>query len=47
MARKLYSDEDVLKLLRQIELSLASGSSIEMACRSAGISDATFPVFSL
>jgi hypothetical protein len=30
MARKRYSDEDVLNLLRQIELSLASGSSIEM-----------------
>ena len=42
MARKRYTDEDVLNLLRQIELSLASGSSIEMACRSAGISDATY-----
>ena len=42
MARKRYSDEDVLNLLRQIELSLASGRSIEMACRSAGISDATY-----
>ena len=42
MARKRYSDEDVLNLLRQIELSLASGSSIEMACRSAGISGATY-----
>jgi len=42
MARKRYSDEDVLNLLRQIELSLASGSSIETACRAAGISDATY-----
>jgi len=42
MARKRYSDEEILNLLRQIELSLASGSSIEMACRSAGISDATY-----
>jgi len=42
MARKRYSDEDVLNFLRQIELSLASGSSIETACRSAGISDATY-----
>ena len=31
MARKRYSDEDVLNLLRQIELSLASGSSVETA----------------
>ena len=28
MARKRYSDEDVLNLLRQIELSLASGASV-------------------
>ena len=31
-----------LNLLRQIDLSLASGISVEMACRSAGISDATY-----
>lgn len=42
MARKRYTDEDVLNLLRQIELSLASGDSVEMACRSAGVSDATY-----
>jgi len=42
IARKRYSDEDLLILLRQIELSLASGSSIESACWSAGISDATY-----
>ena len=42
MARKRYSDEDILNLLRQIELSLASGSNIETACRSSGISDATY-----
>jgi len=42
MARKRYSDEDALNLLRQVELSLASGSSVENACRSAGISDATY-----
>jgi putative transposase len=42
VARKRYSDEDVLNLLRQIELSLASGSSVAMACRSSGVSDATY-----
>ena len=42
MARKRYSDEDGLNLLRQIELSLASGDSVETACRSAGVSDATY-----
>jgi len=42
MARKRFSDEDILNLLRQIELSLASGSDVATACRSAGVSDATY-----
>ena len=42
MARKRYSDEDCLKLLREIELHLAAGSDVATACRSAGISDATY-----
>lgn len=41
MARKRHSDEDILKLLREIDLNLASGSDVPTACRSAGISDAT------
>jgi len=42
MARKRHSDEDVLKLLREIEVHLASGSDVPTACRAAGISDATY-----
>jgi transposase-like protein len=42
MARKRHSDEDILKLLREIEVRLASGSDVATACRSAGISDATY-----
>ena len=42
MARKRYSDEDILKLLREIELNLASGSDVPTACRSVGISDGTY-----
>jgi putative transposase len=42
MARKRYSDEDILKLLREIELNLASGNDVVSACRSVGISDATY-----
>ena len=42
MARKRHSDEDILKLLREIELNLASGSDVPGACRSVGISDATY-----
>ena len=42
MARKRYSDEDCLKLLREIELKLASGSDVSSAGRAAGISEATY-----
>lgn len=42
MARKRHSDEDVLKLLREIEVRLASGNDVTTACRAAGISDATY-----
>lgn len=42
MARKRYSDEDCLRLLREIELQLSAGADVPSACRSAGISDATY-----
>ena len=42
MARKRYSDEGVLRLLREIELSLAEGLDVVSACRKAGVSDATY-----
>ena len=42
MARKRHSDEDVLKLLREIEMHLASGADVATACRAVGISDATY-----
>jgi len=42
MARKRHSDEDILKLLREIELRLAGGADVATACRAAGISDATY-----
>ncbi len=42
MARKRHSDEDVLKLLREIELKLSGGSDVVSACRSVGISGATY-----
>ncbi len=42
MARKRHSDEDILKLLREIELKLANGSDVASACRGVGISDATY-----
>lgn len=42
MARKRHSVEDILKLLREIELKLTAGDDVATACRSAGISDATY-----
>lgn len=42
MARERHSDEDVLKLLREIELKLTAGEDVAFACRSVGISDATY-----
>ncbi len=42
MARKRYSDEDILKLLREIELKLADGDYVRTACRGVGVSDATY-----
>ena len=42
MARKRYSDEDYLSMLREIELQLSSGSEVPSVCRSAGIGDATY-----
>ena len=42
MARKRFKDEEVLNLLRQIEVDLSSGSDVASACRKAGISDATY-----
>jgi len=35
-ARKRFNDEDILNLLRQIELRLAFGSDVASVCRSAG-----------
>ena len=42
MARKRHSDEDILKLLREIEPKLTEGNDVASACRSVGISDATY-----
>jgi hypothetical protein len=42
MARKRSSDEDCLKILRQVGLDLAAGADVAKACRTAMISDASF-----
>ena len=42
MTRKRFSEEAALDLLRQIDLDLASGSTVKTAVRTAGISEATY-----
>lgn len=42
MARKRHSDEDILRILREIEVHLSSGKDVPGSCRAAGISDATY-----
>ena len=42
MTRKRISEEDILNILRQIELDLAAGGTVEAAIRTTGISDATY-----
>ena len=42
IAWKRHSDKDILKLLREIEIKLASGSDVQSTCRSVGVSDATY-----
>ena len=42
MPKKRYSAEQIVMLLRQIEVATAQGKSIPAACREAGISDQSF-----
>jgi len=42
MARKRYLDEDILKLLREVEVHIYSGMDVVSACRKAGVSDETY-----
>jgi transposase-like protein len=42
MPKKRFSAEQIATLLRQIEVSMAQGKSIGVACREAGISDQSY-----
>jgi len=42
MPKKKYGPEQIVLLLRQIEVATAQGKSIPVACREAGISDQSF-----
>ena len=42
MARKRYNEEDILRLLREIEVYLHGGMDVVSACCTAGISGKTY-----
>ena len=42
MVRKRHSDEDILKLLPEIEVKLTAGDNVASACHSIGLSDAMY-----
>ena len=42
MARKRYSNEDILKLLREIEVYIHGGMEDVSACRKEGVLDKTY-----
>lgn len=42
MPRKVFTPEQIVAALRQIEVAIAQGKSTPMACREAGISDVSY-----
>ena len=42
MAQKKYKPEQIVALLRQIEVGLANGKATPQACRDAGIAEQTY-----
>jgi len=42
MPKKRFSTEQIVTLLRQIEVSMAQGRSTPVACRDAGISQQSY-----
>jgi transposase-like protein len=42
MPKKRFSPEQIVTLLRQIEVTMGQGKSVQLACREAGISEQNF-----
>ena len=42
MARKQYGEDDILRLIREVEVHCSSGMDVVSACRAAGVSDKTY-----
>ena len=39
MARKRYGEDDILRLIREVDVHCSSGMDVVRACRAAGVSD--------
>ncbi len=42
MARKVFSPEQIVAKLRQVEVLMAQGKTVALACKEAGISDQSY-----
>ena len=42
MPKKRFSPEQIVTLLRQIEVAMSQGKATQLACREAGISEQSF-----
>ena len=42
MARKRYGEDDILRLIREVEVHCSSGMDVVSACRATGVSDKTY-----
>ena len=42
MARKMYKPEEIVNLLRQVEVAVANGKTTPQACKEAGIVEQTY-----
>ena len=42
MAWKRYGEDNILRLIREVEVHCSSGMDVVSACRAAGVSDKTY-----
>ncbi len=42
MARKIYKPEEIVNLLRQVEVAIANGKTTPQACKEGGIVEQTY-----
>jgi transposase-like protein len=42
MKRKFHTPEQIVKKLREADVAVASGSTVEQVCKQLGVSDATY-----